>query len=152
MVYTWGYGNKSLADLLAIIAEHGIDAVLDVRRNAWSSNPDFTGAQLAAAVPGYEHHPELGNRAHRADDLEWTPPGQQAADKAIGDIAARARFGQNVLLLCAEADPDKCHRSIIADRLRDRHGIECTHITASGTRAVRAPAPRKPKRQGALEL
>ena len=132
-VFTVGHSNHPLAEFLSILEAHDLKLVIDVRRFPSSRKwPHFNAADLAsslrAAGLNYAGMPELGGRRrplaqspHRAWRVEAfrgyadfldTPDAAAALER----ISALARQ-QRCVLMCAEALPWRCHRSLIADAL-----------------------------------
>lgn len=132
-VFTVGHSTRPIEDLLALLAEHGVRTLVDVRRFPGSRrhpqySRDALAASLAAAGIQYVHEPGLGGRrAARPDsphtawrveafrgyaDYMETPEFQAALERLI----QRAEV-ETVAILCAEAVPWRCHRSLIADYL-----------------------------------
>jgi uncharacterized protein (DUF488 family) len=132
-LHTVGHSTRSLDELIALLAAHGVNGVADVRRFAGSRRlPHFNAENLAAALPSrgllYLPCPLLGGRRKPAAesvnhgwrnasfrayaDYMQTPPFteglQQLMDRAISTPLA---------IMCAEAVPWRCHRSLIADAL-----------------------------------
>jgi uncharacterized protein (DUF488 family) len=146
-IFTLGHSTRTMEELLALLAEHGIEVLVDVRRYPGSRrHPQFSrealSASLAAAGIAYVHEPDLGGRraarlesphtawrveAFRgyADHME-TPEFQAALDRLI-----RLGAERRVAILCAEAVPWRCHRRLISDALVAR-GIEVLHILGPG--------------------
>ncbi len=142
-VFTIGHSTRSSDDLLALLAEHRIEVLADVRRYPGSRrHPQFSRDALASALAEasieYMHEPDLGGRRETrpgsphvawrvaafrgyADHLE-TPEAQAALDRLI-ELSAERR----TVILCAEAVPWRCHRRLISDALVAR-GIEVRHI------------------------
>jgi uncharacterized protein (DUF488 family) len=146
-VFTIGHSTRTSDELLALLAEHGIEVLVDVRRYPGSRrHPQFSRDALAAALAGarmqYMHEPDLGGRrAARPDSphVAWrvdafrgyadhmeTPAFQTALERLIG-LAAERR----TVILCAEAVPWRCHRRLISDALAAR-GVEVRHILGPG--------------------
>lgn len=132
-IATVGHSNRSLDDFLALLQSHGITRILDVRRYPASRKwPHFNAASLAESLPAagidYVGLPHLGGRRrprpdspHRAwrdesfrgfADFMDTP--EFAA--GLGEVETLASERPSALM-CAEALPWKCHRSLIADAL-----------------------------------
>jgi uncharacterized protein (DUF488 family) len=148
LIFSIGHSNRSLADFLAILKAHRIDRVLDVRRYPVSRKwPHFDGGPLAASLAdagiAYTGIPELGGRRKpRADSphTAWREasfrgyadfmdtPGFEAGLARVLELAGspEARPG----LMCAEAVPWRCHRSLIADALVAR-GVEVVDVTSA---------------------
>ncbi|HEX6738171.1 MAG TPA: DUF488 domain-containing protein [Vicinamibacteria bacterium] len=144
-IFTVGHSTRTLAELLDLLQEHGVRELVDVRRYPSSRrHPHFHGAALAAALRAaglaYRHEPDLGghrqplpdspNRAWRSEALRGyadhmlTPAFQAALDRL------RAA-GEGVAVMCAEADPERCHRQLLADALL-AGGRPVLHILGPG--------------------
>jgi uncharacterized protein (DUF488 family) len=142
-IFTLGHSTRTTEELLALLAEHGIEVLVDVRRYPGSRrHPQFSrealSASLASAGIAYVHEPGLGGRraarpgsphtAWRVEafrgyaDYMETPEFQAALDRLIRRGAER-----RTAILCAEAVPWRCHRRLISDALVAR-GIEVLHI------------------------
>ncbi len=128
-LYSWGYQSRSIKELDALLHEHSIAQVVDVRRRAWAKyQPDFQGSKIQQH---FIRHPKasyqtlgryLGNM-HRALPWKKPPDWQQGMDEL--DKLLRQ---QNVLLLCLERDPASCHRSEIAQILQEFNKCEVVHL------------------------
>ncbi|MBS0326458.1 MAG: DUF488 domain-containing protein [Proteobacteria bacterium] len=142
-VLTIGHSTRPLAGFLALLARERATLLLDVRtvprsRHNPQFNRDTLPAVLSGAGIGYRHLPELGGLRHARKDSPnggWhnasfrgyadymQTPGFAAA---IGEVVALAAL-ERCVLMCAEAVPWRCHRSLIADALVVR-GIEVDDI------------------------
>jgi len=144
---TLGHSSRPLADTLALLAAHGVATVADVRRFPRSRrHPHYDGPSLAAALAaagiGYRHLESLGgHRAPRPDSphtalaepaLRGYADHMASAEFADGmaRLLALARAGPTVLM-CAEADPARCHRALLADALVAR-GVAVAHVVDAG--------------------
>ncbi len=130
---TVGHSNRSLEAFLAILAAHGVRQIADVRRYPGSRrSPHFSAESLAAALPGagiaYAGMPELGGHRKPLPDSPHTAwrvdafrgyadfmdtPGFRTARKQLEELARPVRTA----VMCAEALPWRCHRSLVADSL-----------------------------------
>lgn len=129
-LYTIGYESLEPKQFVSALAAHGIDAVIDVRERASSRNAGFNKSALAAALAAqgiaYYHVRSLG--CPSAIRYRYREDGdQQAYQSALGahldtqtpalqqvaDLLATHRCA----LLCLEADPAQCHRSLVAARI-----------------------------------
>jgi uncharacterized protein (DUF488 family) len=143
VVYTIGHSTRSIEQFIALLHRAKIQAVVDVRAFPMSRrNPHFNGAALASTLAAnsilYAHAPALGGRRRpRADstNVGWRNEGFRAyADHmsspefrdAIDDLIVRA-IERSTTVMCAEAVPWRCHRSLIADALVAR-GCEVRHV------------------------
>lgn len=149
VVFTIGHSTRTLADFIRLLKAHGVHRVIDVRTIPRSRhNPQFNRDQLSPALHRarmhYTHMPGLGGlrRARRdSSNTAW----RNASFRGYADYMQTVEFDDNlsrcialarrerVVLMCAEAVPWRCHRSLIADALIVR-GIEAMEIT-SGIRA-----------------
>lgn len=153
LVFTLGHSTRSFDELIALLGEHGIGQLIDVRRYPASRrHPQFGRERLerslAEAGVGYVHEADLGgHREARADspNTAWREEAfrgyadHMASDEfqqALGRVLRRAAEGR-VVVMCAEADPRKCHRQILADALLAL-GAEVRHILGPGRSADHA--------------
>jgi uncharacterized protein (DUF488 family) len=146
MLYTIGHSNRSFAEFAALLKAHGIELVADIRTVPKSRhNPQFNREALAASLPeagiGYVHIPELGGLRHPRKDsinLAWRNDSfrgyadymQTEAFHAALDVLLRTAAERRTAIMCAEAVPWRCHRSLVADAAMAR-GIEVRHITSA---------------------
>jgi uncharacterized protein (DUF488 family) len=149
LVLTVGHSTHPLEEFIALLAAHGVTMLVDVRTIPRSRhNPQFNldtfPAALEAAGIGYLHAKGLGGLRHaRAASLNtgWRTPGFRGyADymltpefaAELEKLLAVARREQ-VAIMCAEAVPWRCHRSLIADALMVRQ-VTVEHIMGPGKR------------------
>lgn len=142
-VLTIGHSTRPVEAFLRLLRSHGVERVVDVRTVPRSQrNPQFNRDVLPAALEdagiAYTHLAGLGGLRHAKGDSAntgWRNPSfqgfadyMQTADfeqglAALIDIAR----GERVAVMCAEALPWRCHRSLISDALTVR-GISAAHI------------------------
>jgi uncharacterized protein (DUF488 family) len=132
-LYTVGHSTRSLDELVELLKAHDVHGVADVRRFAGSRRlPHFNAENLATALPerglAYLPCPQLGGRRTPRPDSPndaWRNASFRAyADymqtpafvEALGQLMERARETP-LAMMCAEAVPWRCHRSLIADGL-----------------------------------
>jgi uncharacterized protein (DUF488 family) len=145
-IATIGYQAATVRTFLEALQGSGADLLVDVRAVASSRRPGFAKSQLAANVGGvgieYLHLRGLGTpaagraaaRAGRHDELRaiylehLATPGAQAE---LGVLAGLVRSGRRVCLLCFEADPAGCHRSMIVDALAAEIPLQVIHLVPS---------------------
>jgi uncharacterized protein (DUF488 family) len=132
-ILTVGHSSHSLEAFLEILRAHGIARVIDVRRYPASRKwPHFGAGELARRLPAaaidYAGLPELGGRRKPRPDSPHTAWRQDAfrgyadfmdtPEFAAGLAKVESLAGENLsALLCAEAVPWRCHRSLVADAL-----------------------------------
>jgi uncharacterized protein (DUF488 family) len=146
-VWTVGHSTRSLDDFLGLLAQHGIEAVADVRRYPGSRRwPHFAREPLARALErsglAYLWLPELGGRRSPSADSPNTA-WRNASFRGYADYMATDAFaegldrlvnlacGLHTAVMCAESLWWRCHRGLIADVLR-RFGFEVLHILGPG--------------------
>jgi uncharacterized protein (DUF488 family) len=142
-VLTIGHSNRSIQEFLDILQVHQVQLVIDVRKLPGSrSNPQFNQDTLPQALEkygiGYVHLPTLGGlRRRRLDspNAGWKNASFQGYadymqtpefEEGLQELLEQAR-DKRAALMCAEAVPWRCHRSLIADALVVR-GIAVEHI------------------------
>jgi uncharacterized protein (DUF488 family) len=146
-LFTVGHSTRGLDELVELLREHGITLLADVRTAPGSRRmPHFTKAALAADLPArgveYVHVPELGGlRRPRPDspNAGWRNESFRGYADHMADpefAAALERLvgwgrDRHVTVMCAEAVPWRCHRSLIADALLVR-GVPVTHVIGPG--------------------
>jgi uncharacterized protein (DUF488 family) len=147
LVRTVGHSTRTLEELIELLRAHGVTRLVDVRtvprsRHNPQFNRDTLPDALRAAGIAYVHMPGLGglrhpradspNTAWRNDSFRGFADYMQTPRFAISleELLALARQGP-VALMCAEALPWRCHRSLIADALLAR-GIPVDHIMGPG--------------------
>jgi uncharacterized protein (DUF488 family) len=150
-LFTVGHSNRSLPEFLEILEAYGVGLLVDVRTMPRSRyNPQFNRETLAEALAAreiaYEHMPGLGGLRHpRKDSINtgWrnesfrgyadymqTDEYARNLEKLRDLEASRQSRTENkpaVAIMCAEAVPWRCHRSLIADSLVVR-GIPVAHV------------------------
>jgi DNA-3-methyladenine glycosylase II len=143
-IYTIGHSTRSLDELVASLRSFGVSLLADVRTIPRSRhNPQFDAAVLPGALRtrgiAYVHLPRLGGlRRARKDSPNsgWRNAsfrgfadymGTQEFEAGLAELRA---LGANavVALMCAEAVPWRCHRSLLADVLTAR-GATVEHIS-----------------------
>lgn len=144
-IFTIGYEKTAPEAFVAALKDAGVALVLDVRDKAWSRRPDFIGkrlsARLEAAGLGYRWLPELGapeagRAAAKAGDMAaWRKSLLDRLAGAEGQAAlahaAALAAERPAALLCLEADPARCHRAIVAERLAELTGLPVRHLRAT---------------------
>ncbi len=143
VVFTIGHSTRSLPEFIDLLETYGISMLVDVRTAPHSRhNPQFNKETLAETLRTqgvkYLHLPELGGfRRPRKDspNLAW----KNKMLRGYADYMQTREFSENLLklivlakenrlvIMCAEAMPWRCHRSLISDALVVR-GIVVKHI------------------------
>lgn len=142
-VATIGYEAATVRTFLEALTDHRVELLVDVRAMASSRRPGFAKTALAANLHGagieYLHlrglgTPAEGRAAARAGHharMRRIFEEHLATEEAQAELASLAdiiRSGRKVCLLCLEADPAHCHRSIVADALAALLPMRVTHL------------------------
>lgn len=132
-LYTIGHSTHSIEEFIALLKEHGIEHLVDVRsipksRHVPQFNSDVFAPALAKAGIGYTHLKALGGRRYSRKgsiNTGW----RNASFRGYADYMGTAEFaeglqeltriakGQRAAIMCAEAVPWRCHRSMIGDAM-----------------------------------
>lgn len=133
-LFTIGYEGRELAELIAILSAKRIQRVIDIRELPLSRRRGFSKTPLGEALRAhdieYVHMREAGNPYRKQKDVI---PREQLlakyehhidnADEVVEHVADTAR-GRRAALLCYEAAPEECHRSLLAPRVARR--LKCS--------------------------
>ena len=145
-IFSIGHSTRTLESFIELLKSKGVSIVIDIRTIPRSRhNPQFNietlPQSLRAAGIGYQHMPGLGGLRRPRDDSPnrgW----RNASFRGFADYMQTHEFEENVMtvmklaregtivLMCAEAVPWRCHRSLIADALAAR-GILVEHILSA---------------------
>ncbi len=149
IIMTIGHSTRPIGEFIRLLKSHQVKRLVDVRTVPRSRhNPQFERGQLAVALHSarlhYRYMPGLGGfRRARPDsgNAGW----HNASFRGYADYMQTPEFHKNLddlielaksertAIMCAEAVPWRCHRSLIGDALLAR-GIEVREIV-SATRA-----------------
>lgn len=146
-LWTIGHSTRSSEEFLLLLHSHDIQRLIDIRRYPGSRRyPHFHSAALANSLPGagiwYEEMPRLGGRRTARSDSPndgWKNASfrgyadymqTEEFDQALDELMAQGEH-ERTAIMCAEAVPWRCHRSLVADALVVR-GWEVIHILGVG--------------------
>ena len=133
IIFTIGHSTHPIDEFVGLLQAYGIEEIVDVRSIPKSRhNPQFNEDDLKESLREvgirYRHVKKLGGLRHTAKDsvnLGW----RNASFRGFADYMAREEFAEglqalikiasvrNTAIMCAEAVPWRCHRSLIADAL-----------------------------------
>ena len=146
-LYTIGHSTRSLEQFLGLLAREGATHLVDVRAFPTSARyPHFSRPSLERAIIDsggrYSHLPSLGGRRRGRRDsrnTQW----RNASFRAYADYMETREFNEALddllilaalepaAIMCAEAVPWRCHRSLISDAVVARD-VPVFHILDSG--------------------
>ncbi|MDN3564782.1 DUF488 family protein [Paeniroseomonas aquatica] len=141
-ILTIGYEGATPARLIGALREAGVRTLVDVRALANSRRPGFAKTALAAALAeagiGYEHLRALGTpaagraavRAGRPAEMRRIFGAHLAGVEAQAALAGLTRRAgqETICLLCLEADPLHCHRTLVAEAVAAAGGATVGHL------------------------
>lgn len=146
-IATIGYEGRAQHDVLRLLAQDGVDLLVDVRIRAQSRKPGLSKTSLTAGLAEagieYLHLRDLGTpldiRAKfRANDLDVARAeyrdyvrGDEDARRALERLAELAK-DRSVAILCYEHDHRVCHRQVVAEELLEQFGIAAHHLGSRG--------------------
>jgi len=142
-VFTIGYEGLDIDAFVALLAKHRIDTVVDIRELPLSRKRGFSKKALGSTLNlhghDYVHMAALGCpkpvRNDYRDDGDWQRYTRgfvrhlKTQGEALAGLSAMTD-ASNCALLCYEADFTRCHRSLVADALREEFGADIQHIQA----------------------
>jgi uncharacterized protein (DUF488 family) len=141
-VYTVGHSTRSFEEFLLLLKTYNITMIVDVRTVPHSRhNPQFNKETLPESLKNtgirYVHLPELGGlRRASPDSINLA---LNKGFRGYADYMQTKEFTENLLqlialirencvaIMCAEAAPWSCHRSLLSDALTVRR-IQVKHI------------------------
>jgi len=132
-IYTIGHSTRSIEDFLNILKHYAINELVDIRSIPKSRhNPQFNEKELAHVLRNhhinYRHQKNLGGLRHTTShsiNMAW----RNASFRGYADYMQTKEFHdgiqeliklahkKTVVIMCAEAVPWRCHRSLIGDAL-----------------------------------
>ena len=132
VLWTVGYGNRSVEEFVALLEEHKIEALVDVRSFPTSKIEHFKGEEMERWLPehGIEYvwlGKELGGyrrggyEAHMKTELF-----REGVEKLL-EFAGQRR----ACIMCMEKNPKYCHRRFLTAYLESK-GVEVIHILEKG--------------------
>jgi uncharacterized protein (DUF488 family) len=155
-VATIGVYGWTLEDWLAALRQADVALVVDIRQRrgvrgreyAWANAKRLETA-LGQAGIGYRHELSLAPTSE-IRQVQYEEDRRQGVGKRARQVASREyveRYRREILeradldafaaslpddgvsvLLCVEREPEVCHRSLVAERLAERYGVEVRHL------------------------
>lgn len=147
-IFTIGHSNHATEHFLALLSQHGIDVLVDVRSAPYSryvphfNKPNleqalaqtpvkylYLGRELGGRPEGDEFYDEEGHALYGM--VAQTPlflHGIERVERGIQQY--------RVALMCAEEDPATCHRTLLVGRVLREQGVEVVHVRGDGRTEV----------------
>jgi len=143
-IFTIGHSNHQLETFLDLLAQHGVQLVVDVRSSPYSGYAShfnkeviqsalharaveylFLGAVIGGRPQGDDFYDEQGYVLY--DRLARSAAFQRGIEQLLNRLG-----GACTVLLCGEEDPTSCHRRLLIGRVLRARGIEVRHIRGDG--------------------
>jgi uncharacterized protein (DUF488 family) len=143
IVYSIGHSSHTFDRLVALLQQHRLTAVADVRSQPYSRlHPQFNREELSAALQGVGIAyvflgKELGGRASDPScyvngQVQYERVAETPAFEAGVERLQRGGDSCRIAMLCAEKDPLTCHRTLLVSRQLSKRGIAVRHILGTG--------------------
>jgi uncharacterized protein (DUF488 family) len=142
---TIGYGSKrSLEEFVELLRRYGVKYLVDVRTNPHSAfRPEFSREAIGATLGKHEivyvfMGETLGGRptdpsCYTAGKVDYAKVRQQEwFARGLERLQAGWRSGQRIAVMCAELEPDRCHRSKLIGEALVAGGVAVAHIGEAG--------------------
>jgi uncharacterized protein (DUF488 family) len=140
-IYTAGYEGKTVDEFLNLLMESGISRLIDVRSNPISRRYGFHKSTLTRLCGSleidYQHLPELGIPGSERDHIDSAAKytslfknyrcGLASRESALSNAISLLETKPSVLV-CMEADPEFCHRNVLAQHLTTLINIPIKHL------------------------
>jgi len=143
-IYTIGFTKKSAREFFNALRKAGIKRLMDIRLSNSSQLAGFAKRDDLAFFlkqlcnSEYIHKPILAPTKEILDrykkkKMSWEEYEQRfrklMADRKVEEIIHRDLFDVPTVLLCSEPKPEKCHRRLVAEYLRDKWGgVKIVHL------------------------
>jgi len=155
-IFTLGHSTLPIERFVALLQAYGIERLVDIRTIPRSRhNPQFNDSALAGSLAAehldYVHMRTLGGLRHARKDSPntgWRNSGfrgyadymqTEAFQKALEALIPMSRQ-RRTAIMCAEAVPWRCHRSLVADALSVRC-VPVVELLPEGTHRVHELTP-----------
>jgi uncharacterized protein (DUF488 family) len=165
VIFTVGHSTRPIGEFVALLGTYDIEQVVDVRSIPMSRhNPQFNGDSLKQSMRRagirYGQQKKLGGLRHSrtgSTNLGW----RNASFRGFADYMATDEFSEGLealmkvgavrttAIMCAEAVPWRCHRSLISDALTKK-GWTVRHIMSRTTATRHRLTPFLKVRKGQL--
>lgn len=156
LIYTVGHSTKEIEAFIDLLKSYGIQQVVDIRTIPKSRhNPQFNAEDFSKSLEKekihYHHLSKLGGLRHPSKESKNTG-WHNSSFRGFADYMDTPPFWEGIeeletiaikhpsAIVCAEAVPWRCHRSLISDVLINR-GWEVLHILSEKSAKLHEPTP-----------
>lgn len=165
-IYTIGHSTRTIKEFIELLKAHNVEEIVDVRTIPKSRyNPQFNETRLKNSLKKkdikYIHITELGGLRHTtiaSENLGWNNKsfrgyadymGTEGFADGLKDLEEIANK-KVTAIMCAEAVPWRCHRSLIADALTKTHNFQVFDIMSLKTASKHRMTPFLKMKKGKL--
>jgi len=132
VLWTIGHSNRSIEQIVALLKEHKIEALVDVRSFPTSKIEHFNKEEIERWLPGHGIKyvwlgKELGGYRQGGYEAHMKTELFREGTKKLLEVARQKR----VCIMCMEKNPKYCHRRFLTAYL-ERKGVEVIHILEGG--------------------
>jgi len=143
-IYTIGHSNHDIAAFIALLRQHDITALCDVRSRPYSryaqhySREALMDAVEAAGIAYIYLGKELGARSdnsacYKHGRVQYTLLAKEPLFLEGIDRVTEGMKRYRIALMCAEKEPAECHRALLVSRQLFETGIPVSHIFADSS-------------------
>jgi uncharacterized protein (DUF488 family) len=162
-IFTIGFTKKSAEEFFRLLQEAQVRRLIDIRENrvgqlaGFAKFPDLAFFLDRISGIAYEYQPLFAPsrevRIAYRETRDWAEYERSflelMAQRRVLDEIHPSLFEGKVALLCSEAEPDKCHRRLVAEMLARHwssqgHAVEVKHLGSPGTRLRKKRTRNKP--------
>jgi uncharacterized protein (DUF488 family) len=149
ILFTIGFTKKTAEEFFRLLREAQVGKLIDIRENrvgqlaGFAKYPDLAFFLQRIAGIAYDYQPFFAPTAEIRDAYinsgDWAQYqnafAELMAQRQVLDQVDPAAFEGRVALLCSEAEPEKCHRRLVAEMLAQHwtaqgHQIEIEHLVS----------------------
>lgn len=143
IIYTIGFTEKSAADFFGLLRAHPVQRVIDIRLKnnsqlaGFAKRDDLEFFLKELCEIDYLHMPELAPSEELFESFkkkkgDWDPFAKGFVDlmrqRKIAKVTER-KLMDHACLLCSEHRPELCHRTLLAEHLKQEWGdVEIRHL------------------------
>lgn len=139
-VYTIGHSNLTFMKFLALLQQHNITHIIDIRSIPYSRRAPWSNKSRLSGMlkPLHIRYTYLGHKlGGKRPNLEQYSKQQSASPEeaylqAI-EVVLNLSVRDHLALLCAEKDPANCHRQHVVAQTLLNKGAKVVHILKDGS-------------------
>ena len=145
-IYTIGHSNHPIEHFYALLGQHHIHTLVDVRTSpysqyaAWFNKEELSDGIKKLGLQYYYAGKHLGGRPTGSvfyDKNGYALYDVMAADKqfirALSQLRHLAAITSPLVIMCSEENPRLCHRGLLISRVLDQQGVDVQHIMGDGS-------------------